>query len=136
MILLPHLTHCLQPLDVGLFQPLATAYSQQILNLMSNSLGLVLMNKQLFWPMFKALWQASFSEKNITSAFAKAGIFLYKPSEILDKITRPIPPLAPISQERTLMTCRSVWRLHKAYKKSLIEQQLNFILYANSQLAA
>jgi hypothetical protein len=82
--------------------------------------------------MFKALWQASFSEKNITSAFAKTSIFLYKPSEVLDKITRLAPLLAPISQKRTLMTCRSVWRIHKAYKKSPTEQQLNFILHANS----
>jgi len=86
--------------------------------------------------MFKASWQASFSEKNITSAFAKAGIFPYKPSEILDKITRPIPPPAPISQERTPMTCRSIRRIYKAYKKSLTEQRLNFILHANTQLAA
>jgi hypothetical protein len=136
MILPPHSTHRLQPLDVSLFQPLATAYSQQISKLMSDSLGLVSMNKRLFWPMFKASWQASFSEKNITSAFAKTGIFPYKPSEVLDKITRPAPPPAPISQERTPMTCRSVRRIHKAYKKSPTEQRLNFILHANSRLAA
>jgi hypothetical protein len=48
IILPPHSTYRLQPLDVGLFQPLATAYSQQISKLMSESLGLVSMNKQLF----------------------------------------------------------------------------------------
>jgi len=53
MILPPHSTHRLQPLDVGLFQPLATAYSNQISNLMSMGQGYVSMNKALFWPMFK-----------------------------------------------------------------------------------
>jgi hypothetical protein len=97
MILPPHSTHRLQPLDVGLFQLLVTAYSQQISKLMSESLGYVLMNKQLFWPMFKASWEASFTKKNITHAFAKTGIFPYKPNEVLDKITRPVPPPAPVS---------------------------------------
>jgi hypothetical protein len=54
----------------------------------------------------------------------------------LDKITRLVPPPAPISQERTPMTCRSVRRIYKAYKKSPTEQRLNFILNANSRLAA
>jgi hypothetical protein len=48
MILPPHSTHCLQPLDVGLFQPLATEYSEQISNLMSNGYGLVSMTKCAF----------------------------------------------------------------------------------------
>jgi hypothetical protein len=86
--------------------------------------------------MFKASWEASFTKKNITYAFAKTGIFPYKPKEVLDKITRPVPLPAPVSQERTPMTCRSVWRIHKAYNKSLTEQRLNFILHANSRLAA
>ena len=121
MILPPHSTHRLQPLDVGLFQPLATAYSQQISKLMLEGLGYVSMNKQLFWRMFKASWEASFTKKNITHAFAKTGIFPYKPKEVLDKIAHPIPPPAPISQECMPMTCHSVQRLHKAYKKSLTE---------------
>jgi hypothetical protein len=86
--------------------------------------------------MFKALWHASFIEKNITSAFAKTGIFLHNPRAVLDKITRLVLPSAPISQERMLMTCCSVRRIHKAYKKSPIAKRLTFILNANSHLAA
>ena len=86
--------------------------------------------------MFKASWHAFFTEKNITSAFAKTGIFPHNPGAVLDKITRPVPPPAPISQERTPMTCRSVRRMHKAYKKSPTAKRLTFILNANSCLAA
>jgi hypothetical protein len=136
MILPPHSTHRLQPLDVSMFQPLATEYSKQISKLMSDSFGLVSLTKQMFWPMFKASWEASFSKKNITSAFAKTGIFPYKPGIVLDKIKRPEPEPAPISQERTPMTCRSVRRVHKAYKKSPTVERLNLIFNANLRLAA
>jgi hypothetical protein len=53
LILPPHSTHRLQPLDVGLFRPLACKYSQQISKLMSNSFGITSMTKRMFWPMFK-----------------------------------------------------------------------------------
>jgi DDE superfamily endonuclease len=48
LILPPHSTHRLQPLDVGLFSPLAKAYTKGLNDLMFHSLGLVNMNKQLF----------------------------------------------------------------------------------------
>jgi hypothetical protein len=51
--------------------------------------GLVSMTKHIFWNMFNSAWNASFTEKNIVSAFAKTGIFPYDPSVILDKITYP-----------------------------------------------
>jgi hypothetical protein len=136
MILPLHSTHRLQPLDVGLFQPLATEYSKQILDLMSNGLGYVSMTKRMFWLMFKASWEASFSKMNITSAFAKTGIFPFKPSVVLDKIKRPEPEPAPISEERTPMTCRSVRRVQKAYKKSPTVKRLSLIFRANCRLAA
>jgi DDE superfamily endonuclease len=136
MILPPHSTHRLQPLDVGLFQPLATEYSKQISTLMANGYGYVSMTKRAFWPMFKASWEASFTEKNITNAFAKTSIFPHEPSVVLDKITRPEPPPVSISQERTPMTCRAVRRMHKAYKKSPIRKRLSFIFHANTRLAA
>jgi DDE superfamily endonuclease len=53
MILPPHSTHRLQPLDVGLFSPLATAYSNEITQLMNNGFGYVSISKREFWPMFK-----------------------------------------------------------------------------------
>jgi hypothetical protein len=41
MILPPYTTHRLQPLDVGLFQPLSIAYSKELDDLMFKSGGLV-----------------------------------------------------------------------------------------------
>ena len=51
-IMPPHSTHKLQPLDVGLFGPLSTAYSKQIDKLMHESLGMVSMTKRFFYSLF------------------------------------------------------------------------------------
>jgi hypothetical protein len=139
MILPPHTTHRLQPLDVGMFQPLATEYSKRLSELTSTSYGIVSMTKQMFWPMFKASLEASFTLRNITSAFAKTGIFPLGPHVILDKITHPkLPEPEPEkpAYERTPMSCRAVRRVHKAYKKSPSATRLALILNANLRLAA
>jgi hypothetical protein len=85
--------------------------------------------------MFKAAWLASFTEKNIHSAFAKTSIFPYKPAIVLDKIQRLEPLLVSNSHESTPMTCRAVWRVHKAYQKSPTAQRLTIIFHANIRLA-
>jgi hypothetical protein len=59
LILPPHLTHRLQPLDVGLFSSLGKAYSTEFNNLMHKSLGLVSMTKRLFWPLFRTAWETA-----------------------------------------------------------------------------
>jgi hypothetical protein len=85
--------------------------------------------------MFKAAWLASFTEKNIHSAFAKTGIFPYKPAMVLDKIQRLEPLPVSNSHESTPMTCRAVRRVHKAYQKSPTAQRLTIIFHANIRLA-
>jgi hypothetical protein len=74
LILPPHTTHRLQPLDVGLFQPLSTNYSWELDQMMNESGGHVAMTKSFFWPMFKRAWDKAFTKKNIQSAFRKSGI--------------------------------------------------------------
>ena len=62
MILPPHITHRLQPLDVGMFQALSTAYSKQVDDLLDKGIGKVYMLKRFFYKMFKTAWDASFIE--------------------------------------------------------------------------
>jgi hypothetical protein len=94
------------------------------------------MTKRMFWPMFKVSWNESFTEKNITSAFQKTGIFPFLPSLLLDRIERPVAKPIDNSIESTLMSCRAVRRVHKAYRKSLTKKRLSLILCANKRLAA
>jgi hypothetical protein len=48
----PHSTHRLQPLDVGLFGPLAQYYTQEIDRFMLEIQGLVNIIKRHFWNFF------------------------------------------------------------------------------------
>jgi hypothetical protein len=137
MILLPYSTHRLQPLDVSLFSLLATAYSNQITQLMTDGFGIVSIGKREFWPMFKIAFETAFTKQNIKSGFAKTRIWLYNPDIVLDKISRlESPPKQIPLQERTPLTCRTVQQMHKAYKKSLSETRLEKIMHANTRLAA
>ena len=52
LILPSYTTHKLQPLDVGLFQPLSTIYSKEINNLIDSGAGAISMSKTLFYPIF------------------------------------------------------------------------------------
>jgi hypothetical protein len=66
-VLPPHSTHRLQPLDVGLFSPLATYYSQEIDDLLASSQGLVRVTKRDFWSLFRPAWEKAFSAKRMGS---------------------------------------------------------------------
>jgi prepilin-type processing-associated H-X9-DG protein len=74
-ILPAHSTHRLQPLDVGLFSPLSTAYTKQLNYLMFKSLGIVTTSKRLFYPLFRAAWGEAFIKSNILKSFEKPGIW-------------------------------------------------------------
>ncbi|KAF8853236.1 hypothetical protein BDZ45DRAFT_716637 [Acephala macrosclerotiorum] len=53
MIFSLYTIHRLQPLNVGLFQPLSTAYSVELDNLMNQSIGMTSMSKRFFYSLFK-----------------------------------------------------------------------------------
>jgi hypothetical protein len=48
----PHSTQTLQPLDVVMFKPLATEYSNKVAGFMERSQGLTSMSKRDFFPLF------------------------------------------------------------------------------------
>ena len=79
LILPPHSTHRLQPLDVGCFLPLATCYTTEIDKVMEKSGGIITMTKRMFWDAFKPAWDRSMSESNILLAWRKTGIWPCKP---------------------------------------------------------
>jgi len=53
LILLPHSTYRLQPLDVGCFLLLSTCYSTEINRLLDSSEGISSLTKRTFWSVFK-----------------------------------------------------------------------------------
>jgi hypothetical protein len=51
-VLPPYATHTLQPLDVCMFKPLATAYLTQLMGYLQDSQGLLNLTKGDFFPLF------------------------------------------------------------------------------------
>ena len=138
MILPPHSTHRLQPLDVSLFSPLATYYTEGLNHLMFNSLGMVSMSKRMFWTVFRSAWQNAFTSENIRSAFFKTGIFPLNPSLMLDQIIKKPASFikTEVFQVSTPMTNLEVRRVHKAYAQHPTFLLLEKILNANERLAS
>jgi hypothetical protein len=63
----PHLTYRLQPLDVSLFRPLATHYSQLLDGHTRLSLGILNGSKRDFFKNFYPTFDKTFTEANIRS---------------------------------------------------------------------
>jgi hypothetical protein len=65
-----HVSHLLQPLDVGCFGPLKKAYGREIEHLIRSSVHHI--SKTEFFPALVAVFQATMTEKNIRGAFRGA----------------------------------------------------------------
>jgi 4'-phosphopantetheinyl transferase EntD len=99
---------------------LSTTYLNELNKLLYNSLGLVLMTKRLFYPLFKAAYKASFTQKNIEHAFEKARIWPVNSEKVISKLqtkvkttqaeTEPITPWTPL----TSCSVRNIQKLYKA----------------------
>jgi hypothetical protein len=70
----PHSTHTLQPLDVGLFKPLSTAYSTELSSHLHRSQGILPVVKGDFFPLFWRAWVAAFKKQTIRKSFEVTGI--------------------------------------------------------------
>lgn len=85
LILPPHTTHVLQPLDVVLFAPLASQYSNAVTEHLHSSQALLGVPKSEFFRLFYQSWVATFREELIVSSFVNTGIFPQDPSVILQR---------------------------------------------------
>ena len=87
----PHSTHALQPLDLGIFSPLAKAYKSRIQQ--HSVFGTQRITNEQFLIFFQAARQEAFSQRNISSAWRAAGLKPFNPSPILQKYKPKTPPL-------------------------------------------
>jgi hypothetical protein len=87
----PHTSHLLQPLDVGCFSPLKTAYGRLIADLARRQIFHV--DKADFLAMYHQARASIFSEKTIQNAFKATGIVPFNPEYVLSKLlATPSPP--------------------------------------------
>lgn len=142
LILPPHSTHRLQPLDVVLFGLLSLAYSQELNKFQAQSLGLTSMKKRHFLNLFRTAWDRSFTVENIQKAFAKPGIWPFNPQLVLLVITAPITPLpAPESKQlvvvelKTPKSAKSIRHFQLDYRKNPTKLKLEKLFKANMELS-
>ena len=138
IVLPPHSTHRLQPLDISLFSPLATAYTNGLNKLMFDSLNMISMSKRTFWSLFYPAWLTSFTSKNIVSGFEKAGIFPYNPHKTLDIITKPKPSIQPYVSGilKTPLTSLDARRIDRACRLAPTPSKIPKLLRAIYKLTA
>jgi hypothetical protein len=84
----PHSTHSLQPLDVGIFSPLSTAYSKNLEDFLHKSMGLSHITKRDFFRLFWPAWEQALSSKNILSSWRTVGISPLDPEIVLVRFTK------------------------------------------------
>jgi hypothetical protein len=74
-ILPPHSTHTLQPLNVVMFKPLSSSYSNELTSYLHQSQGLVPIKKEDIFLLFWRAWHTSFRKELIVKSFAATGIW-------------------------------------------------------------
>ena len=83
-----HTSHKLQPCDIGVFGLLKAAYRQQVEQLYrggANTIG-----KQHFTLLYSRAREVAFTQRNIRSAWSKAGLFPFHPERVLGGIAKPV----------------------------------------------
>jgi hypothetical protein len=83
-----HMSHKLQPCDIGVFSPLKTAYCKQVEHL--ERFGANIVNKEHFVFLYRRAREAALTACNIRSSWLKAGLFLFHLSRVLDGMSVPI----------------------------------------------
>ncbi|EDN10036.1 hypothetical protein HCAG_05839 [Histoplasma mississippiense (nom. inval.)] len=117
----PHSSHLLQPLDVGCFSPLKTAYGRQVENQMR--LGINHIDKEEFLALYPAAQMQALTENNIKSSFRAAGLVPYNPEQVLSRLNTtmhtPTPPGTSHSSQASWATAtpHNIHQLEQQTKK-------------------
>jgi hypothetical protein len=124
---------------VGIFSPLANAYSNGIDELMHSSLGFSRITKRIFWSIFRAAWSKALTMENIKSAFESTGIHPIDSKKVLSQVGRGTP--SPISsdsepEETTPMSVRGVRRAVKAVGREhkVLDPKISKLIKATERL--
>ena len=118
-ILPPHSTHRLQPLDVTIFSPLATAYSGQVDALIQSSQGFTRVTKRAFWSLFQKSWKTALTASDILSGFSATGIWPINAVKVLQQLqTKTLSPSTSDNEleRKTPKSVRGVRRAIKALR--------------------
>ena len=98
-----HSTHLLQPLDVGIFGPLAQYYSNEV-DLWARAHPYQFVSKGDFFPLCQKARHATLTDKNIRAAFMATGIYPFRRAQVMNLIekTKKNPPIGQPNQQPPL----------------------------------
>ncbi|KJZ70343.1 hypothetical protein HIM_10272 [Hirsutella minnesotensis 3608] len=96
----PHLTHCLQPLDVGVFGPYKHWHQQVLYREIAD--GATDFNKTDFLYHLQEIRNRTFKKATILSAWEKCGLFPFDPNVVLDKLQDALSSLTQEIDESEL----------------------------------
>jgi DDE superfamily endonuclease len=106
----PHSTHRLQPLDVSLFSPLATRYSQHLKHWIDTTGGAFTSSQRDFFGLFWPAFAEAFTKHNIESGWAKTGLAPFSPGVVLDQLKAPSSRPSSASSEASSTLSASDWK--------------------------
>jgi hypothetical protein len=125
VIMPPHSTQKLQPLDVSCFGPLSQSYTKEINLVMFDSAGAIQLSKRHFWDVFRKAWEGSFSEDNIQSGWRRTGLWPWNPELVIGLLRRPVKIEVQIINPPTPITARGLRRFEKEFKRYPTQEKVN-----------
>jgi hypothetical protein len=111
-----HTSHLLQPLDVGCFSPLKTAYGREVTELARQ--GVYHIDKEEFLSIYPRVRRSVLTEQNIQSGFRATGLVPHCPDRVISSLTvvkTPSPPGAAPDTEST-------WTAETPYTTTQLEK--------------
>lgn len=131
LILPPHASHVLQPLDVAVFSSMKSAYRQAVVSL-SRKLDVDHISKANFLQCYQVARPLGLSERNIKAGFKNAGLWPVNSNKVLgshwvtESPTPPRPSPQKVLQDESAAednssrNLRNITRQHKIEKDKLI----------------
>jgi hypothetical protein len=116
----PHSTQTLQPLDVVLFKPISSAYSDELTSHLHKAQGLLPLKKGDFSRLFWAAWTRTFTEELILSSFEATGIVPLNPDRVLVRFAQT-PPKSDDGLSTTSCVSSNDWRLADRRLRRLVK---------------
>jgi hypothetical protein len=122
MIYLPHATHSLQALDVVIFKFLSSQYSKKLTNHTHKSLGILLLKKDDFIPLFWSAWVSSFTKKLIFKTFEATGMWPRNRKAVF-KMFKHRKPTNPNNSSSFTLLMESDWRRLRQVVQSAVKKE-------------
>ena len=84
----PHTTHLLQPLDVGIFAPLASTYKSNVQKASRVGAGYSI-DKKEFMELYQAARVSTATTELVQKAWAASGLSPFNPDTVLEHVSKP-----------------------------------------------